>query len=371
MNEKTIPTNGETYFFRDHGQFDLLRLRLVPELIQRRTPEKSLRLWSAGCASGEEAYSLAMLVDMLLPNRSDWNVLIIGSDINPAALAKARLGRYGSWSFRALPPNLKHRYFRQDGEAWTLDEAIRDMVNFRGIDLIKTPFPDNQLRDMDLVLCRNVFIYFDADTVTAVANKLAASIREGGYLMTGHAELTASKPRDMQSRLFAESVVYQRLAPQPPVPAPPPIERMPPPPPKETCQRPRMPAPEEPNTEELLASARILADRGEYDSAEQCCQRALSLGPLKAEPYFLLAQMAQLKGDFGRAIQWLEKTLYLDPGCVAASLELAALYERAENLPRARALRRSALETIRSLPADETIEPYETTAKDFAQWLAR
>jgi chemotaxis protein methyltransferase CheR len=83
-------TNGETYFLRDHGQFDLLRLRLLPELIERRRNAKTLRLWSAGCSSGEEAYSLAMLLDMLLPKRDDWNIFILGSDIDESALAKAR-----------------------------------------------------------------------------------------------------------------------------------------------------------------------------------------------------------------------------------------------------------------------------------------
>ena len=93
VNDTAPRASGETYFFRDHGQFDLLRLRLLPELIERRRGARTLRLWSAGCASGEEAYSLAMLVDMLLPERDDWDILILGSDIDAAALAKARRGQ--------------------------------------------------------------------------------------------------------------------------------------------------------------------------------------------------------------------------------------------------------------------------------------
>ena len=141
VNDTTPRASGETYFFRDHGQFDLLRLRLLPELIERRRGAKTLRLWSAGCASGEEAYSLAMLVDMLLPERDGWDILILGSDIDQTALAKARRGHYGQWSFRMVPPALQQRYFQRKGDEWALDERIRRMVTFRAGDLIGEPFP--------------------------------------------------------------------------------------------------------------------------------------------------------------------------------------------------------------------------------------
>jgi tetratricopeptide (TPR) repeat protein len=123
--------------------------------------------------------------------------------------------------------------------------------------------------------------------------------------------------------------------------------------------------------EDLLAAARELADRGEYGLAEQTCHQALALAPLASEPHFLLAQLAQLRGDFEQAGGLLDKTLYLDPRCVAAHLELAALCERAENLPRAQTLRRAALDIVRALPADTAIEPYETSAAEMAQWLAQ
>ena len=104
-------TTDETFFFRDHGQFDLLRLRLLPELIERHRDDQTLRLWSAGCASGEEVYSLAMLVDMLLPERGEWDILILGTDIDSKAIAKARRGHYGKWSFRMVSPEIQQRYF--------------------------------------------------------------------------------------------------------------------------------------------------------------------------------------------------------------------------------------------------------------------
>ncbi len=369
--EPTPRTSGETYFFRDRGQSDLLRLRLLPELIGRRRAAKTLRLWSAGCASGEEAYSLAILVDMLLPERDGWDIFILGSDINATALAKARRGRYGQWSFRITPPELQQRYFRSSGDEWELDERIRRMVSFRAGDLVSEPCPGGELRDMDLILCRNVFIYFGTDAVRAVADKLAAALSEGGYLMTGHTELMGHRVRNLQSRLFVEGVVYRRLAPLVPLPAGhrPPARVAPPP---AVAQRaPGVPPPAAASAEDLLATARELADRGEYAGAEQACRRALSVAPLAPGPHFLLAQLAQLGGDFERAGKLLDQTLYLDPGCVAACLELAALCERTDKLPRARALRRAALDIVRALPGDATVEPYETTAAEMAQWLAQ
>jgi len=376
VNDRAPIINNETYFFRDHGQFDLLRLRLLPELIERRRHTKTLRLWSAGCSSGEEAYSLAMLVDMLLPQRDDWTILILGGDIDESALAKARHGHYGPWSFRMAPSSLQQHYFQHQGDEWTLIERIRSMVSFRTINLIEEAFPNAQWRDMDLILCRNVFIYFGATAVAAVADKLTATLNDGGYLMTAHTELIGHRVPNLQSRLFAEGVVYQRAAPVPmPVPfttAPLPVRTVPPPAATRPAPHaPQGPSPIAPSADELLASAHAFADRGEYNQATRACHHALAIAPLAPQPHFLLAQLAQLKGDVEQARQLLDKTLYLDPINVAATLELAALYESAENLSRAQTLRRAALDIVRALPGDAVIDPYETTAAEMAQWLAQ
>lgn len=372
MNNMLTHVNGETYFFRDHGQFDLLRLRLLPKLIERRRQAKTLRLWSAGCASGEEAYSLAMLMDMLLPQHDDWEIFILGSDINETALAKARQGSYSQWSFRMAPPALKHRYFLHSRDEWRLIDRIRSMVTFRTVNLIGEAFPNTQLQDMDLILCRNVFIYFSTATVAAVANKLAASLNPGGYLMTAHTELIGHRVHHLQSRMFAEGVVYQRVVPPPVTDLPKPAHTAPAADvtKRAPCAQHRHPQ-ATPISEDWLAVARTFADRGEYDQASQACRSALSITPLAPEPHFLLAQLAQIKGDFEQARELLDKTLYLDPRSVAATLELAALCQRSENLTRAQTLRRAALDIVRTLPTDMVIEPYEKTAAEMAQWLAQ
>ncbi len=364
--------SSETYFFRDHGQFDLLRFNLLPELIERRQNLKSLRLWSAGCASGEEAYSLAILIDMLLPARDDWNIFLFASDIDPSSLAKAKQARYRSWSFRQFPPDLQKRYFRQDGPEWILHDNIRTMVRFGQVDLVRDAFPNGELKELDLILCRNVFIYFETSMVQSAAQKLTESLRVGGYFMTAHAELSGLHFKKLRTRVFPESIVYQRLErPTQPMPeigiiSEAAIGALPTEPRRKSTTSQAEPA----NVMKLLRSAHALADRGVYDDAERLCHLALAQAPLAAEPYFLLAQLAQLKGNFEQATAWLEKNLYLSPCNLAATLELAALYERSQNLNRAQALKRSALDIARSLPPDMPIEPYQIRAGVVAQWLS-
>jgi chemotaxis protein methyltransferase CheR len=386
-------TSTETFFFRDHGQFDLLRFHLLPELIAQQSSHKTLHLWSAACSSGEEAYSLAMLVDMLLPQREGWNILILGTDIDSKAIAKAQRGRYGEWSFRMFPAELQQRYFHPEGKQWILEERIRSMVTFQVSNLVSERFPDSNsdLHDMALILCRNVFIYFDPAAVFAVATKFAQTLRVGGYLLTAHTELIGHPVPELEPRLLAEGVVYQRRICKP----------------EESCYIPHlgettgetprhsaMPLnynnqvnkhclPEHAGEsvlnytttqpfigeENLLKEARNHAHRGEFDLAERLCHKALAIAPLAATPFFLLAQLAQVKEDFNQAKECLNKAIYLDPGFVAAYLELAALCERANDNPRALTLRHAALSIARTLPNNELIEQYETTAGELAQWL--
>lgn len=374
--------SGETFFFRDHGQFNLLRLRLLPDLIESRRDVRSLRLWSVGCSSGEEPYSLAILLDELLPQRQGWNIQILGTDIDEGALAKARGARYGRWSFRGVPEEVRARHFLKRGEEWLLDERIRNLVTIRHHDMVSDPFPAREMSGMDLILCRNVFIYFDAPTVALVAAKLVNSLCDGGYLMTAHTELSGHCLPRLQCRLFPESVVYQRVA-APTVHLEPPEIRVLPMPPAITATpvvpipTPSTPVPHprgvqsQPSTADLLAQARRLADLGEYGAAKRACQEALKTSPLAPDPHFLLAQLAQLEGDLKGAMRWLDKTIYLDPDNVAAHLELAALGEHFGNDSQAASHRRAALAIIRALPPEMPVEPYGTSAAEMANWLAQ
>lgn len=204
--------NGETYFFRDKGQWAILEEEIFPELIERRAAQRCLRIWSAGCATGEEAYSLAMTVDALLPSERNWEVCILGTDINRRAIEHAKYGSYRQWSFRMVKSDVQQRYFVKQGETWNLKDHIRPMVTFHLGNLMRDAFPSQTsgLYKMDLILCRNVFLYFEPDAIAHVTKKMTDVLTCGGYLMTGHNELRPETLERLKVRVFPTGIIYQR-----------------------------------------------------------------------------------------------------------------------------------------------------------------
>lgn len=177
-----------TRFFRDPSTFQALEERFLPDLLRRRAGERRLRAWSAGCAAGEEPYSLAILVCAALgPALPQWQVEILGSDIDDQALQRARAGRYDSTAFQDLPPRYQvwiKRYF-SPGPQCTLAEAVRSLVTFQHHDLTRDPFPT----DLDLLLCRNVLIYFERDQQDRLYRRFCDSLRPEGLLVLGKTEI--------------------------------------------------------------------------------------------------------------------------------------------------------------------------------------
>lgn len=179
---------SETSFFRDHNPFESLRTSVLPELFRVRESEKRLDVWCAACSTGQEPYSLAILLREHFPNLSGWRVNILATDLSSEVLARAREGRYSQIEVnRGLPAVLLVKYFRQHGASWELAEDIRRMVEFRELNLDQ-PLPP--LPRMDLVFLRNVMIYFHVDTKKAILGRVARLIRPEGYLILGGAETT-------------------------------------------------------------------------------------------------------------------------------------------------------------------------------------
>lgn len=170
-------TNGETYFFRDREQVELLSRAILPELARERGGNP-LRLCSVGCATGEEAYTLAMLAEEAgLAGTS-----VFGLDLSPAAIAHARIGRYRRWSLRNLDP-MRRWFFCQDGDAFTVVDRIRRQVRFDVLNLTAPTWPAMPSRFFDVVLCRNVLVYLVPEVVPVIARRLAACLAPGGWLM--------------------------------------------------------------------------------------------------------------------------------------------------------------------------------------------
>lgn len=205
-------TISESYFFRDRGQFHLLKNYILPELIERQRPTRSLRIWSAGCSTGEEPYSLAILIQEMIPDWEQWDISILGTDINQSNIEKAKRGIYSSWSFRMVDPNLQEQHFSHRKGEWQLSERIRNMVTFQYGNLVQDSYPNISIgiHNLDLIICRNVFVYFSAKAISLVLKKFYNSLRLGGYLMTAHAELYAQSLGHFRAKVYPESVVYNR-----------------------------------------------------------------------------------------------------------------------------------------------------------------
>jgi chemotaxis protein methyltransferase CheR len=177
-------TVGETYFFREPLQWEVLRDQVLPELLRARPAGHVLRVWSAGCASGEEAYSLAVLLDELgLVDRSQ----ILATDLSRTALEKARRAVYGAWSLRGIDPSIVLNHFSPHGARWRLHERLRARVDLERLNLAADPYPSfaNGTWRMDLILCRNVLIYLAEAAVERVLHQLAECLAPGGWLLTG------------------------------------------------------------------------------------------------------------------------------------------------------------------------------------------
>jgi chemotaxis protein methyltransferase CheR len=184
-------TTNETYFFRDPAQYDAIRTVLLPRLIEDRRGTKTLRFWSAASSTGQEAYSLAML--LIEAGLSDWNIQILGTDFSSQVVERARSGKYQQIEVnRGLPSTLLIKYFARSGTEWQLSNQVCRMVGFETIDLRNSM---RALGPYDLVFCRNVMIYFDAKTKMNILKELHGTIFRGGWLLLGGAETFGAEER--------------------------------------------------------------------------------------------------------------------------------------------------------------------------------
>lgn len=187
-------TVGETYFFREKKSFEAFEWEILPQLIDsRRKSGRHLRIWSAGCATGEEAYSIAILLSKIIPDLKKWNILILATDINPHFLCRASKGVYGAWSFRDSPSWLKPRYFRKTEEGrFEIHPDISGMVTFEYQNLAQDAYPSllSNTNAMDVIFCRNVLMYFSPGMQKRVIQNFYRSLVEGGWLMVSPSEMS-------------------------------------------------------------------------------------------------------------------------------------------------------------------------------------
>jgi chemotaxis protein methyltransferase CheR len=398
-----ILTNKETFFLREMHHFEVLRDRVLPELVAARklrtipgrlsdvrSPwETPLRLWSAGCSTGEEAYSLAITLLEYRREQGPLEAEIVATDIDVAAIEVAQRGVYGERSIRLVPADLLQRYFTFDGRAFHIAPEVARLVRFQVHNLAEDTYP-SALANLDVVFCRNVTIYFDQEARDRLNARLADALREGGYLFVASAETMGHNRGRLElfpvgntflfrKRSSAEALpeLWQPVAPplfknaSPPAHLPPPAIQPQPhngiaglAPPEGWLQRARQAFQQQEYTAvlydldhipydqpavleayRLRAAALVQQDR--LDEAELACQYLLAHDPWHVDAHFLMGLIAYHQGQAGAAIQALKTAVYLQPEHRWAHFYLAEAYRSLGLQDQARREYKNTLNTLR------------------------
>ncbi|MDD2271520.1 MAG: protein-glutamate O-methyltransferase CheR [Desulfuromonadaceae bacterium] len=205
-----VLTTNETYFFRESIQLKAFSDEVIPELIKRKIARgnRTLRIWSAGCSTGEEPYTIAMLLSTM-PELIGWKIEIIGTDISNKVLSQARRGVYGKSSFRATNENDLRRFFVAQDDGYKVNDSIRALVTISHLNL----FDSHRLAllgKVDLVFCRNVIIYFDQAAKKRVIESFHSALYDGGFLLLGHSESLMNISTQFTLRHFKNDMIYQK-----------------------------------------------------------------------------------------------------------------------------------------------------------------
>jgi chemotaxis protein methyltransferase CheR len=352
-------TVRESYFFRDRALFEALARDLLPALIARRRREGvlRLRLWSAGCAAGQEPYSLAILLDRALPDRADWSLTILGTDLDVAALQAAADATYTAWALRATPA-WALEYFERRGNRFELAREIRELVDFAPLNLAGDTYPSLSTGTgaMDLILCRNVLMYFTESARRATVGRLQRALVHGGWLAVSPVEASAQLLHPLTAVGFAGCVLHRKDA------RPAATEQPPPTRPRATrpvtaTRAPRVAAKRDPvpDAATLVMSARAEADRGRLERAGELCRAALRADKLQPDAHLLLAAIHQERGDAEAALAALRAAVYVAPDSPAAHFSLGALLLRRGATAQGRLSMRSAAALLADLAPDEPV----------------
>lgn len=366
-------TIGETFFFRYAEQFAALSGRILPDIIARNRESRRIRIWSAGCSTGAEPYSIAILLKNIMgEDIADWRITILGTDIDEQALAIARSGVFSPWALRALTPDDRERYFTtQDGPGvrrYALKPQYRSMVRFEQqnlMDFLRETAP-LQFSEFDLVLCRNVLIYFSLETGAAIVRRLGGSLSPQGWLLLGHAEPNPAFTGFLSVENLPGTVAYRppglKAPSEPATEAPGPAPARPaakaPARPRMPARRPAAatPAPAAPQPAQAsLDLIKAQADRGDLAGARSLLDAALLASPLDARLHFYDGLVRLGSRDVARAEAALRRALFLDKDFAMAHYQLGLLMLDSGRLGQARRSLTNAAHAVARMAADDPV----------------
>jgi len=390
-------TIGETYFFRYPEQFEALRNRILPECLKRNRHHRRLRIWSAGCATGAEPYSVAILVKELLGLQfSNWTVTLIATDINRDFLAVAQQGCYNSWALRTLSEEQITDYFVVEKNYWRLREEFREMVTFSYHNLITlcagiSVF--DGIGEFDLILCRNVLIYFNREAIQSILPRLSEGLVDDGWLLVGHSEPNEDFGRVFRTVSAPGTTLYRKGTPDmqfpelpflfsktnesafpimdffdfPPLPAfipKPTVPRFPASVDvrQRSVPRPRNKGINEKTSEEQVAIGTslvaiiTLANRGSWKEARRTCDQLLKTEIRNPAAYYYSALIDYHLSSLEKAEQSCRKAIYLNRAFSMAHFQLGSILSERGDEVGARKAFDNTLRVLRGLP-DDTILP--------------
>ncbi len=383
-------TVGETYFFRETKSLEAFRSHVVPALVRERAGgDQRIRLWSAGCSTGEEAYSLAMILDEAVPDHEAWAVDILATDINPRSLEQARRGVYTEWSFRGLPAPLRERYFEPRGEqTFEVRPRFRDRVSFACLNLATDVYPSlqNNTNAMDVIFCRNVLMYFVPERIQKVILSFRHCLVAGGWLVVAPSETSLLPALGFEAVTFEGATLFRK------------DDRKPAEVPPAAAAAGALRAEQGPSpvvfsgkrlTElygEALAAygagryaaaaaalqalvgaegapvrgvkagkamalmARIEANQGKLAPAFEWAGKAIAADKVNPGYYYLLATILEEQHRSAEAVQALKRALYLDPEFVLAHYTLGMIALRGSGFEEADRHFRNAAASLAHLP---------------------
>ena len=395
-------TIGETFFFRHRELFDSLQRKVIPDLLIRNAGHRRLRIWSAGSSIGAEAYSVSILLRRHFAEQlRGWDVSIVGTDINRDFLARASTGVFEEWALRTMSDAERDEYFTLHNKRWSIKPHFREGVSFQYHNLALHPYPSviHNLCAFDIILCRNVIIYFSQDLIRTTVRKFHECLIDGGWLLTGHAEHNADVFGEFRRVNSEGATVYQRIdnpvvttalpvtpdrpwvspLPAPVVPAWPDTERVTVPDLVSTSDRRTRHHDHSPNNSAenshpvlQLTEIRHMADRGDLERASAECERLLTVNELNPACHFYQALILAQKGQHEQVKHALRRAIYLDRSCVMAHYYLGVTLQRLRQPgPAARSLR-NVLDLLSHRDPDQVVDDFDgLSATELSQLTRR
>ena len=205
-------TVGETYFFRNKYQWKALKSKIFPEIIKRKlnNNDLSLRIWSAGCSTGEESYSLAIIITEIISYYQSWKIEILATDLNESSLDYAKKGVYTENAFRDTPDNIKNKYFSKRRGKYKIQSSFKKMITFEQLNLISNTGYPKHYASFDIIFCRNVLIYFSNEIAKKTLRYMYNALNNDGYIFLGHTEGLIAKDFNLKPLSFENSIIYQK-----------------------------------------------------------------------------------------------------------------------------------------------------------------